>query len=281
MSGRLEGKVAVITGAASGIGAATAKTYVDHGAQVVLGDIQDEAGESMAAALGGAGHAIFRHCNVTDEAEVEALVETAVSEFGQIDIMFNCAGIVGALGPMSTTPAEEWKLTIDIMINGVFYGMKHASRHMKEAGAGSIISMSSTAGVMGGLGPHAYAAAKHAVVGMTKNLAAEVGGYGVRVNCIAPSGMATPMVADVMTGDHKNLDETIATLAALSPLKGRAGLAQDVANAALWLASDESGYTSGLTLTVDAGTTTGSTAEPPAFAEYAPMVREAGRKGVD
>ena len=218
---------------------------------------------------------------MTSEAEVEALVEAAVSEFGQIDIMFNCAGIVGALGPMSTTPAEEWKLTIDIMINGVFYGMKHASRYMKEAGSGSIISMSSTAGVMGGLGPHAYAAAKHAVVGMTKNLAAEVGGCGVRVNCIAPAGMATPMVADVMTGDHQNLEETIATLAALSPLKGRAGLAQDVANAALWLASDESGYTSGLTLTVDAGATTGSTAEPPAFAEYAPMVREAGRKGVD
>ena len=281
MDKRLEGKVAVITGAASGIGAATAKTYVDHGARVVLGDIQDEAGEEMAAALGGASHVIFRHCNVTNEAEVEALVEAAVAEFGRIDIMFNCAGIVGALGPMSTTPAEEWKLTIDIMINGVFYGMKHASRHMKEAGSGSIISMSSTAGVMGGLGPHAYAAAKHAVVGMTKNLAAEVGGYGVRVNCIAPAGMATPMVADVMTGDHQNLEETIATLAALSPLKGRAGLAQDVANAALWLASDESGYTSGLTLTVDAGATTGSTAEPPAFAEYAPMVREAGRKGVD
>ena len=281
MDKRLEGKVAVITGAASGIGAATAKTYVDHGARVVLGDIQDEAGEGMAAALGGASRAIFRHCNVTSETEVEALVEAAIAEFGQIDIMFNCAGIVGALGPMSTTPAEEWKLTIDIMINGVFYGMKHASRYMKEAGSGSIISMSSTAGVMGGLGPHAYAAAKHAVVGMTKNLAAEVGGYGVRVNCIAPAGMATPMVADVMTGDHQNLEETIATLAELSPLKGRAGLAQDVANAALWLASDESGYTSGLTLTVDAGATTGSTAEPPAFAEYAPMVREAGRKGVD
>jgi len=281
MSKRLEGKVAVITGAASGIGAATAKTFVEHGARVVLGDIQDEAGEGLAAALGGASQAIFRHCNVTDEAEVQALVEAAVSEFGQIDVIFNCAGIVGAVGPMSTTPAEEWKLTIDIMVHGVFYGMKHASRYMKEAGSGSIISMSSTAGVMGGLGPHAYAAAKHAVVGMTKNLAAEVGGFGVRVNCIAPAGMATPMVADVMTGDHKNLEETIATLAAVSPLKGRAGLAQDVANAALWLASDESGYTSGLTLTVDAGATTGSTAEPPAFAEYAPMVREAGRKGVD
>ena len=281
MSGRLEGKVAVITGAASGIGAATAKMFVEHGARVVLGDIQDEAGEGLAAALGGASQAIFRHCNVTEEAEVQALVEAAVSEFGQIDVIFNCAGIVGAVGPMSTTPADEWKLTIDIMVNGVFYGMKHASRYMKEAGSGSIISMSSTAGVMGGLGPHAYTAAKHAVVGMTKNLAAEVGGCGVRVNCIAPAAMATPMVADVVTGDHRNLDETINTLAGLSPLKGRAGLAQDVANAALWLASDESGYTSGLTLTVDAGLTTGSTAEPPAFAEYAPMVREAGKKGMD
>ena len=281
MSGRLEGKIAVITGAASGIGAATAKTYVAHGARVVLGDIQDEAGKSMAAALGGSTYAIYRHCNVTEEADVQGLVEAAVSEFGQIDVVFNCAGIVGAVGPISTTPAEEWKLTIDIMINGVFYGMKHATRYMKEAGSGSIISMSSTAGVMGGLGPHAYAAAKHAVVGMTKNVAAEMGGYGVRVNCIAPAGMATPMVADVLTGDHHNLDDTISALAAASPLKGRAGLAQDVANAALWLASEESGYTSGLTLTVDAGATTGSTAEPPAFAEYAPMVREAGRKGVD
>ena len=281
MSKRLEGKVAVITGAASGIGAATAKTFVEQGARVVLGDIQDQAGAELAEALGGSGTAIFRHCNVTSEAEVEALVDAAVSEFGKIDVMFNCAGIVGAVGPMSTTPAEEWKLTIDIMVHGVFYGMKHASRHMKEAGSGSIISMSSTAGVMGGLGPHAYTAAKHAVVGMTKNLAAEVGGFGVRVNCIAPAGMATPMVADVITGDHHNLEETIAALAEGSPLKGRAGLAEDVANAALWLASEESGYTSGLTLTVDAGYTTGSRLEPPAFAEYQPMIREAGRSGLD
>jgi len=281
MDKRLEGKVAVITGAASGIGAATAKTYVEQGARVVLGDIQDEAGAPMAEGLGGPACAFFRHWDVTSEDQVKALVEAAVLEFGQIDVMFNCAGIVGAVGPMSTTPAEEWKLTIDIMINGVFYGMKHASGYMKEAGSGSIISMSSTAGVMGGLGPHAYAAAKHAVVGMTKNLAAEMGGYGVRVNCIAPAGMATPMVADVMTGNHRNLDETIATLAAVSPLKGRAGLAQDVANAALWLASDESGYTSGLTLTVDAGATTGSTPDGPAFSDYQPMLREAGRKGLD
>ena len=281
MSKRLEGKVAVITGAASGIGAATAKIYVEQGARIVLGDIQDEAGVALAEALGGSSTAIFRHCNVTNEDHVQGLVDAALSEFGQIDVMFNCAGIVGAVGPMSTTPADEWKLTIDIMVNGVFYGMKHASRHMKEAGSGSIISMSSTAGVMGGLGPHAYTAAKHAVVGMTKNLAAEVGGFGVRVNCIAPAGMATPMVAEVITGNHQNLEDTIAALAEGSPLKGRAGLAEDVANAALWLASDESGYTSGLTLTVDAGATTGSTAEAPAFADYQPMMREAGKTGLD
>lgn len=279
--GRLKGKVAVITGAASGIGAATAKIYVEQGARIVLGDIQDEAGEALAEALGGSSTAIFRHCNVTNEDQVQGLVDAALSAFGQIDVMFNCAGIVGAVGPMSTTPADEWKLTIDIMVNGVFYGMKHASRHMKEAGSGSIISMSSTAGVMGGLGPHAYTAAKHAVVGMTKNLAAEVGGFGVRVNCIAPAGMATPMVAEVITGNHQNLEDTIAALAEGSPLKGRAGLAEDVANAALWLASDESGYTSGLTLTVDAGATTGSTAEAPAFADYQPMMREAGKTGLD
>ena len=281
MSKRLEGKVAVITGAASGIGAATAKIYVEQGARIVLGDIQDEAGVALAEALGGSSTAIFRHCNVTNEDHVQGLVDAALSEFGQIDVMFNCAGIVGAVGPMATTPADEWKLTIDIMVNGVFYGMKHASRHMKEAGSGSIISMSSTAGVMGGLGPHAYTAAKHAVVGMTKNLAAEVGGFGVRVNCIAPAGMATPMVAEVITGNHRNLEDTIAALAEGSPLKGRAGLAEDVANAALWLASDESGYTSGLTLTVDAGATTGSTAEAPAFADYQPMMREAGKTGLD
>lgn len=279
MDQRLSGRVAVITGGASGIGAATAQKFVEHGAKVVLGDIQDEPLQAFVATLGG--NAIGLRCDVTSEADVEALVNAAVEGFGRIDVMFNNAGIVGAMGPMETTPAEEWKLTTDIMINGVFYGMKHASKHMKRAGSGSIISMSSTAGIMGGLGPHAYCAAKHAVVGMTKSLAAEVGASGVRVNCIAPSAVATPMVAEAFLGDHTKLDDTVAALVDISPLRGRPGLAQDVANAVLWLASDESGYTSGLTLTVDAGLTTGSTAGEPAFNEYKPMQREAGRTGLD
>jgi NAD(P)-dependent dehydrogenase (short-subunit alcohol dehydrogenase family) len=211
---------------------------------------------------------------------VAALVDLAVSHFGQLDIMFNNAGIVGAVGPIDTTPGPEWNLTIDILLNGVFYGMKHAARVMKPRGTGSIISMASTAGLMGGLGPHAYAAAKHAVVGLTKNVGAELCRFGIRVNSIAAASMATPMVASVLTGDPSNIEEAKRILAAASPIRDRPGLAEDVANAALWLASDESGYTNGHTLTTDAGVTVGATATGPNFAEYAPMIREAGRTGL-
>jgi NAD(P)-dependent dehydrogenase (short-subunit alcohol dehydrogenase family) len=158
--------------------------------------------------------------------------------------------------------------------------MKHAARVMKPRQSGAIISMASTAGIMGGLGPHAYAACKHAVVGMTKNVGAELCHYGIRVNAIAPAGMATAMVADVMSGDPSAIERTRASLAKNSPLKDRAGVAEDVANAALWLASDESGYTNGHVLTTDAGITTGSSITNPPFGEYQPMFREAGKKGL-
>ncbi len=278
MSGRVKGKVAVITGGASGIGAATAAKLVAEGAHVILGDIQQRTGDAMAASLGPAAY--FQICDVTRESDVEALVQAAIKRHGKLDIMFNNAGIVGAIGPVESTVAEEWKLTLDILLNGVFYGMKHAARVMKKAGSGSIISMSSVAGVTGGLAPHAYTAAKHAVVGLTRNLAAELGPYGVRANCVAPYSVATPMVAHAYLGDHTDIDTTLKMLTEQSPLKGRPGLADDVANAVLWLASDDSGYTSGLTLTVDAGLTTGSVAGPPRFAERKPMQREAGKEGL-
>ena len=276
---RLEGKVAAITGAASGFGEAAARRFVEEGAKVVLGDIQDDAGQEVAKSLSNS--AVFVHCNVTSEDDIANLVNTAVTHFGKLDIMYNNAGIVGAVGPITTTPAEEWHATIDILLNGVFYGCKHAGRVMQEQGSGSIISMASTAGLMGGLGPHAYAACKHAVVGLTKNVAAELCHHGVRVNAIAPAGMATAMVANVSTGDHTAIEETKKILAEGSPLKGRPGLAEDVANAALWLASDESGYTTGHTLTTDAGFTIGATPAGPAFQEYQPMFREAGKSGLD
>lgn len=276
--GRLDGKVAAITGAASGFGAAAARLFVKEGARVVLGDIQDDKGKAIAAELGSS--AVFVHCNVTSEDDIAKLVDTAVSKFGQLDIMYNNAGIVGAVGPIDTTPANEWTRTVDIHLHGTFYGMKHAARVMKPRKTGSIVSMASTAGIMGGLGPHAYCAAKHAIVGLTKNVAAELCHFGIRVNAIAPAGMATAMVADVTVGDHTNLEATIKALAANSPLKGRAGLAGDVANAALWLASDDSGYTTGHTLTTDAGATTGASPNPPPFSDYQPMIGEAGKRGL-
>lgn len=278
MSGRLEGKVAVITGGASGFGAATARRFVAEGAKVVLGDLQVEGGEAVAAELSNS--AVFQRCDVTSEDDVAALVDKAVEHFGRLDIMFNNAGIVGAVGPIATTNSDEWRLSIDILLNGPYYGSKHAARVMVPQGSGSIINTASTAGVMGGLGPHAYATAKHGVIGLTKNCAAELCHHGIRVNAIAPTGMATAMVAG-LSGDHTDIEGTKANLAATSPLKGRAGTAEDVANAALFLASDEAGLTTGMTLTTDAGTTTGASTTPPPFSEYEPIVRHAGKRGMD
>ena len=275
---RLQGKVAVITGAASGIGAATARRFKEEGCALILGDIQSELGHDLAQELGD--RAFFENCNVTLEADVNKLVDRALSEFGQLDIMFNNAGIVGAKGPIDQTPADEWRITTDILINGVFYGVKHAAAAMKQQRSGSIINMSSVAGVMGGLGPHAYTTAKHAVIGLTTSASAELCQHNVRVNAIAPFSMATPMVADAHLQDHHATDEVAKTLAANSPLPGRAGTALDVANAALWLGSDESGYTSGLTLTTDAGVTTGSIVRRPNYDDYVPMQKEAGNRGV-
>ncbi|MDA8732408.1 SDR family oxidoreductase [Luminiphilus sp.] len=275
---RLQGKVAVITGAASGIGAATARRFKEEGCALILGDIQSDLGHDLANALGD--RVFFEHCNVTLEADVKKLVDRALSEFGQLDIMFNNAGIVGAKGPIDQTPADEWRITTDILINGVFYGVKHAAAVMKQQRSGSIINMSSVAGVMGGLAPHAYTTAKHAVIGLTTSASAELCQHNVRVNAIAPFSMATPMVADAHLQDHHATDEVAKTLAANSPLPGRAGTALDVANAALWLGSDESGYTSGLTLTTDAGVTTGSIVRRPNYDDYVPMQKEAGNRGV-
>ncbi|MEM7217647.1 MAG: SDR family oxidoreductase [Pseudomonadota bacterium] len=277
MAARLDDKVAVITGGASGFGAAMAHLFTAQGARVVLGDLQADKGAAVAAAVGG--DARFVPCNVTREEEVAALVDAAVDAHGRVDVMVNNAGIVGAVGPIDTLDTDEWSATLDVLLNGVFYGMKHAARVMKPRGSGAIVSLASTAGIMGGLGPHCYTAAKHAVVGLTKGVGAELCRFGIRVNAIAPAGMATPMVAG-LAGDPNDIESAIARLASASPLVDRAGLATDVAQAALWLASDDSGYTNGHVLTTDAGMTTGATLEGPAFGEAQPMIREAGKRGL-
>ena len=276
---RLENKTALITGGASGIGAAATRRFIEEGCRVLICDIQAEAGAVFARSFGD--KAAYMVCDVTREESVAAAMDSALEQFGKLDIVFHSAGIVGAVGPIATTPSDEWRFTIDVLLNGTFYTLKHAARVMLPRRSGSIISMASTAGLQGGLGPHAYAAAKHAVVGLTKNVATELCGKGIRVNAIAAASVATPMVASVLTGDPNDIEGAKSKLAEASPLAGRPGLALDVANAALWLASDESGYTTGHTLTTDAGITIGATAGPPNFAEYAPIIREAGKSGLD
>jgi len=194
--------------------------------------------------------------------------------------MYNNAGVVGAVGPIATTPAAEWQRTVDIHLTGSFYGCEHAARVMMPRESGSIINMASTAGLLGGQGPHAYAACKHGLIGLTKSAAAELCHYGIRVNCIAPTSMATSMVAQIVSGDPNAIEETKRRLSKTSPLKNRAGVVEDVANAALWLASDESGYTTGLTLTTDAGVTTGSSTTMPRLFEPGEYMGEAGRRGL-
>lgn len=250
---RLQDKVAVVTGAASGIGEGTARRFVAEGAKVVIADFQADAGQTLADELGDA--AVFHQTDVTVEAEVAAAVDLAVSTWGRLDIMFNNAGIVGAVGPISETSSQAWHRTIDVLLHGVFYGIKHAGRVMGPQGSGSIISTSSTAGILGGLGPHGYTAAKHAVIGLTKSVANELAQYSVRVNAISPGNTVTAMTAGVGTGDHTDIDGASKYIAKGSPL-GYAGFPEDIANAALYLASDESKYVSGHTLVVDAGQTT-------------------------
>ena len=176
---RLNGKVAVITGAASGIGAASARRFVQEGCRVVLGDIQRERGDALVAELGSA--AVFKVCDVTREEDVAALVDLAVDHFGQLDIMFNNAGIVGSVGPIDTTVAAEWSATLDILLNGVLYGMKYAARVMKPQGSGVIINMSSTAGLVGGLGlaPALQQGDKYAMAQAAHGSAPDIAGQGI------------------------------------------------------------------------------------------------------
>ncbi len=275
MTGRLAGKSAVVTGAASGIGEGTARRFIEEGAQVVIADLQQDKGEALAAELGDAAR--FIRCDVTQESDIAAAVDLAVSEFGRLDVMVNNAGIVGAVGPIKDTPIEAWDSTINVLLRGVFLGSKHAARVMMEQGSGSILSIASTAGVIGGLGPHVYTAAKHGVVGLTKSVASELCKYGIRVNCVAPGNTATAMTADVVAQDHENLDAVTAAIAEGSML-GIAGKPSDIANALLYLASDEARYVTGHTLVVDAGQTTGGMVS--GFHEHpTDVIREAGNRG--
>ncbi|XP_071926198.1 short-chain dehydrogenase reductase ATA1-like [Coffea arabica] len=258
LSTKLIGKVAIITGGARGIGGATAELFAKNGAYVVIADVLDELGSHLATSIGGR----YIHCDVSKEKDVEAAVEFALAWKGELDIMFNNAGIGGPGGSISDLDMEDVKAVLSINLYGIIHGIKHASRAMISGkNGGSLICSSSSAAILGGLASHPYTASKNAILGPAKTTACELGMHPIRVNCISPHGIPSEMLLDayrVWLGkdDIKPEDvthEIVGERASL--LKGRGGKFEDVAEAVLFLASDESGFIAGHNLVVDGGFT--------------------------
>jgi NAD(P)-dependent dehydrogenase (short-subunit alcohol dehydrogenase family) len=251
---RLARKVALVTGGASGIGEATVRLFVQEGAAVVISDIQDDRGRRLAGELGD--RAAYVHTDVSREADVQAAVAETVGRFGRLDCIFNNAGYGGVGGRIEETSIEGFDATMGVLLRGVLLGMKHAAPVMKRQGAGSIISTASVAGLRTGLGPHVYSAAKAAVIHLTRTVANELGEHGVRVNCICPGAIATPIFGKGMGMSAEQADEIVplmkGVLQNIQPIK-RSGLPEDIAQAALWLASDDSTFVNGHALVVDGG----------------------------
>ncbi|XP_048138868.1 secoisolariciresinol dehydrogenase-like [Rhodamnia argentea] len=256
---RLEGKVAVVTGGACGIGESTARLFSKHGAKVIIADIRSDLGKSVCKDL-GPETASFVHCDVSCESDVENAIAAAVDRHGKLDIMVNNAAIGDPpkLNILDIDKADFDKV-ISVNLTGVFLGAKHAARAMIPLRRGTIINIGSVSSSVGGVASHAYASSKHAVVGLTRNVAAELGPYGIRVNCLSPYFIRTPLSEEMF-----KIDENPG-FRAYSNLEGVTLREEDVAEAALFLGSDESKYISGHNLAVDGGFTTIN----PAFGMFA------------
>ncbi|XP_023549777.1 xanthoxin dehydrogenase [Cucurbita pepo subsp. pepo] len=256
---RLLGKVALVTGGASGIGEAIVRLFHRHGAKVCFVDVQDELGRRLHEGLGGNddSNTFYSHCDVTVEDDVRRAVDTTVSKFGTLDIMVNNAGISGTpSSDIRNVDVSEFEKVFDINVKAVFMGMKHAASVMIPNKQGSIISLASIGSVIGGIGPHHYISSKHAVLGLTRSVAAELGQYGIRVNCVSPYAVPTSLAfahlheeertEDVITGFREFTGKN-------ANLQGVDLEVEDVANAVLFLASNEARYISGDNLLVDGG----------------------------
>jgi NAD(P)-dependent dehydrogenase (short-subunit alcohol dehydrogenase family) len=251
---RLEGKVAVITGAASGMGRATAARFAGEGANVVIADLNADGGESaVRECKENGGNAVFQLTDVTSETAIKAAIARAVKEYGKLDIMFNNAGIGGALGSIEEVTAESWDRTFVILLRAVFVGIKYSIPEMRKVGGGSIISTASIAGLRAGAGPGPYSVAKAGVIHLTKCAAMELGKDHIRVNCICPGGINTPLVQKHIPGGESGARQV---LEHLQPIP-RAGTGEDIAGMALYLASDDSQWVTGTAMVVDGGLTTG------------------------
>jgi NAD(P)-dependent dehydrogenase (short-subunit alcohol dehydrogenase family) len=277
MGNRLDGRVAVVTGGASGIGAATAKRLVTDGARVVIADIQGDAADLLAKELGEATRAM--RTNVAEEADVAAAVDLAVAEFGRLDIMFANAGVFGAYGPIHTADMAAIDATLAIDLRGVILCMKHAARVMRPQRSGVIIATTSPAAVTGGVGNHAYSAAKAGIMGLMRSVAAELRPHRIRVNAVMPGAVVSAMTADLVLNDASAIDKTTELLAR-DAAGNRPGYPEDLAAAVSYLASDDAEFVIGHTLVVDGGYTSIGAESPFSTGEYESggAMFEAGRR---
>lgn len=242
--GKLQDKVAVITGGASGIGAATAKLFVSEGAKVVLVDLNEEKGKAFEEELkANNAEAIFVKANITSEEEVQAIFKQTIEAFGKVDIVFNNAGI-GRVQASHTLEYAEWRNTVNVDLDGVFLVAREAIREMLKSGGGSIVNTASMYGWVGSPGSAAYNAAKGGVINLTRSLALEYAEQNIRVNSLCPGFIDTPIIPE----------ESKQILATMTPMK-RLGQAEEMAKAVLFMASDDSSFMTGNSLTVDGGYT--------------------------
>jgi len=247
---RLQGKVALVTGASSGIGEATAIALASSGAAVVLGARSIDKGERVAEKIRTAGgKAVFVQTDVTDDAQVAALVRTAEEEFGGLDIAFNNAGVEGPLGPLADVEVEAYDKVFDTNVRGVWLSLRHEIRALRKRGGGSIINNTSVLGLRGVANFSTYVASKHAVEGLSKSAAIETAGENIRINTVAPGPIVTPLLERATGGNTDGFN-------AIVPM-GRAGKPEDIAHAVVFLASDDSSYVTGESLAVGGGSTAG------------------------